>query len=85
MQFLKEIHIGNDCFIGARSFILPGVTIGNNCIVGAGSVVSGNIPDNSLVVGNPATIICKTTSWAEKKYAEKKFVKGTIKYKKSNT
>lgn len=85
MQFLKEIHIGNDCFIGARSFILPGVTIVNNCIVGAGSVVSGNIPDNSLVAGNPATIICKTTSWAEKKYAEKKFVKGTIKYKKSNT
>lgn len=83
MQFLKEIHIGNNCFIGARSFILSGTTIGNNCIVGAGSVVSGNVPDDSVIAGNPAVIICRTSEWAEKKYREKTFVKGTPKYRKN--
>ena len=52
-----EIVIGNNCFIGARSIILPGVTIGNNCIIGAGSVVAKSIPDGSIVAGNPARII----------------------------
>lgn len=80
---MKEIHIGNNCFIGARSFILPGTTIGNNCIVGAGSVVSGNVPDDSVIAGNPAVIICRTSEWAEKKYREKTFVKGTPKYRKN--
>ena len=49
-----EIVIGNNCFIGARSIILPGVTIGNNCIIGAGSVVTKDIPPYSVVVGIPA-------------------------------
>lgn len=79
MQFLKEIHIGNDTFIGYKSIILPGANIGNNCIIGSGSVVSGTIPDNSVAVGNPCKIICKTTEWATKKYSEHKFVIGTPK------
>ncbi len=76
-QFLKEIHIGRDCFIGARSFILPGTIIGNNCIIGAGSVVSGKVPDNSVYAGNPAKLICKTDEWARKKYEQFEFVEGT--------
>lgn len=79
MQFLKEIHIGNNCFIGARSFILPGADIGDNCIVGSGSVVAGTIQTNSVVTGNPAKVICKTTDWAEQKFHEKKYIKGTVK------
>lgn len=43
--------------IGANSTILPGVIIGRNSLVGAGSVVTKNVPDNAVVVGNPAKII----------------------------
>lgn len=77
VQFLKDVIIGKNCFIGARSFILPGAKIGDNCIVGAGSVVSGKIPENSIVVGNPAKIISNTKEWAERKYKENNFYPGT--------
>ncbi len=63
-HFLKEIYVGENSFIGARSMILPGTHIEKNCIVGAGSVVKGSIPDNSIVVGNPAKIMAKTDEWA---------------------
>ena len=53
-----KIKIGDHCFIGAESIILKNVTIGNNCIVGAGAVVSKSIPDNCVVAGVPARIIC---------------------------
>lgn len=46
--------IGDNCFLGMNSIILPGTTIGNNCIVGAGSVVGGKYPDNVVIAGNPA-------------------------------
>ena len=49
--------IGNNVFIGMHSIILMGTKIGDNVIVGAGSVVSGNIPSNVVVAGNPAKII----------------------------
>ena len=58
-EFAKPISIGNDCWIGGNSIILPGVSIGNGCTIGAGSVVTKNIPDNSLAVGNPAKVIRK--------------------------
>nr|WP_280138155.1 acyltransferase [Methylobacterium sp. Leaf111] len=49
-------YIGECCFIGSRSIILPGVKIGNSCIVGSGSVVTKDIPAGSVVAGNPARI-----------------------------
>jgi acetyltransferase-like isoleucine patch superfamily enzyme len=52
-----DTRIGEDCFIGARSIILPGVTIGDNCVVGSGSVVTKDVPTGSIVAGNPAQII----------------------------
>lgn len=58
-----KVIIGDNCFIGMGSIILPNVTIGNNCIIGAGTIVSKNIPDNSVVVGNPCKIIKKTTEF----------------------
>lgn len=48
------IIIGDNCFIGARTTILPGVKIGNNCIVGAGSLVAKDIPSNEVWGGVPA-------------------------------
>jgi acetyltransferase-like isoleucine patch superfamily enzyme len=52
---LKKTKIGNNCRIGSNATILP-VVIGDNVIIGAGSVVTKNIPDNSVVYGNPARI-----------------------------
>ena len=54
------IKIGNNVFIGMCSIILPNVKIGNNVIIGAGSVVRRNIPDNSVISGNPAEVNLKT-------------------------
>ncbi|HEX3907206.1 MAG TPA: acyltransferase [Mycobacteriales bacterium] len=51
------IHIGDGSWIGARAMILPGVTIGSRCLVAAGAVVSRDIPDDTLVAGNPARVI----------------------------
>ncbi|WP_396170082.1 sugar O-acetyltransferase [Flavobacterium sp.] len=53
------ITIGDDCWIGGNSIILPGINIGKGCVIGAGSVVTKDIPDNSLAVGNPAKVIKK--------------------------
>lgn len=49
--------VGHHCIIGGRAIILPGVKIGNHVVVGAGSVVTKDVPDHSLVAGNPARII----------------------------
>ena len=53
----RDVRIGDDCFIGAHSIILPGVTIGDHCIVAAASVVARDVPAGSLVAGNPARIV----------------------------
>ena len=70
-HFLGDIVIGENSFIGARSSLLPNTYIGKNCIIGACSVVKGVIPDNSIVVGNPAKVVGNTINWA-KKHAELK-------------
>ena len=48
------VIIGNNCWIGANSTILPGVTIGDYCVVAAGSVVTRNVPSGTMVAGVPA-------------------------------
>jgi len=58
LQRFGPIEIGNNCFIGTRSVILPGVRIGDNCVVGAGSVVTRPVADNTVVAGAPARAIC---------------------------
>lgn len=54
----KPTVIGDNVFIGINSIILMGTEIGSNCIVGAGSVCSGKYPDNSVICGNPARVLC---------------------------
>ncbi len=56
-EWAEPVTIGNNCWIGGGVTILPGVTIGNNVTIGAGSVVTRDIPDNSVAVGNPARVI----------------------------
>lgn len=49
-------HIGTGAYIGANSVVLGGLTVGKNAIVGAGAVVTEDVPENVIVVGNPAKI-----------------------------
>ena len=59
LEYAKPITIGNNVWIGAQVCVLPGVTIGDNSVIGAGSVVTKDIPANSLAVGNPCRVIRK--------------------------
>lgn len=65
LEITAPIIIGNDVYIGVRSIILPGVLIGNNVIIAAGSVVTRDIPDNSVVGGVPAKFIKTTDDYLE--------------------
>ena len=55
--YALPISIGSGCWLGGGVIVLPGVTIGNNSVIGAGSVVTKDIPENSLAVGNPCRVI----------------------------
>lgn len=54
LEITAPIVVGDYVFIGARSIIMPNVKIGNNCIIAAGSLVTKDVPDNSVVGGVPA-------------------------------
>lgn len=60
------VKIGNNVFIGAKCVILPSTIIGDNVVVGAGSIVNGIIPDNVVIAGNPAKIICTIDEFKKK-------------------
>ncbi len=57
----EPVRIGAGSWIGARAMIMPGVTIGKRVMVAAGSVVTRDVPDDSLVGGNPARVLRKLT------------------------
>jgi acetyltransferase-like isoleucine patch superfamily enzyme len=63
---VKAVAIGDDCKIYNNSVILPGTNIGKHCTIGANSVVSGDIPDYSVVVGTPGKIIKRYSFELEK-------------------
>ena len=65
-----KVVIGSNVFLGTRTVILKGVTIGDNCIVGACSVVTKDIPPNSVAVGNPAKVVCPIEEYYEKRKNE---------------
>lgn len=57
LQYNKDVHIGDNVWIGANVVICPGVTIGKNTVIGAGSVVTKDIPENVVAVGNPCRVL----------------------------
>ena len=57
LQFNKDVHIEECVWIGAGVIVLPGVTIGKNSVIGAGSVVTRDIPENVVAVGNPCRVM----------------------------
>ena len=56
-QYNMPVRIGRNCWLGANVVVVPGVTIGDNVVVGAGSVVTHDLPDNVIAVGNPCKIM----------------------------
>lgn len=58
---LKPVTIEDNVWIGAGVMICPGVTIGKNSVIGAGSVVTKDIPEDSVAVGNPCKVVGKTS------------------------
>ena len=57
LKFAKDIEIGDGSWIGGATTINPGVKIGKNVVIGSGSVVTKDIPDNTIAVGNPCRVI----------------------------
>lgn len=53
----KPVRIGSNVWIGVNAIVLPGITIGSGAVVGAGAVVTKDVPENTIVAGNPATAI----------------------------
>lgn len=62
-----KVKIGNNVYFAQKCTILKGVTIGNNCIIGYGSLVTKDIPDNSVVAGVPAKVICTVDTFFRKR------------------
>lgn len=62
-----KVKIGNNIYFGRNVTILKGTTIGNNCIIGLGSVITKDIPDNSVAVGAPCRVICSIEDYYQRR------------------
>jgi maltose O-acetyltransferase len=56
-EFGKPVEIGSDVWVGGGAIILPGVRIGSRAVIGAGSVVTRDVPEGVLAVGNPCRVV----------------------------
>lgn len=63
---IGPIVVGNNVFIGVDAILLPNVKVGNNVIIGCRSIVTKDIPDNSVVAGAPARVICTIEEFYKK-------------------
>jgi len=66
LELAGEIVVGDNVFIGLQAIILAGVKIGSNCVIGAGSIVTKDVPDNSIYAGVPAKFIKSTDEFLSK-------------------
>jgi len=57
LQYNAPVRIGANCWIGAGAILLPGVTVGDNVVIGAGSVVTRDLPSDTVAVGNPCRVM----------------------------
>ncbi|MBR5942239.1 MAG: sugar O-acetyltransferase, partial [Clostridia bacterium] len=57
LQYNRDVYIGENVWIGAGVIIVPGVRIGRNTVIGAGSIVTKDIPENVVAVGNPCRVL----------------------------
>lgn len=66
LEITAPIIIGNNVYIGNNAMIMPNVIIGDNVVIGAGTIVTKNVPNNSVVVGIPGRVIESTDEYLEK-------------------
>lgn len=67
LNFAKNVIINEHVWIASRSCILKGVTIGKNSVVGSGSIVTKDVPENSIVVGNAGKIVKSNINWTRER------------------
>jgi len=72
LEYAWPITVGDNVWIGAGVQVCPGVTIGSNVVIGAGSVVTRNIPDNVIAVGNPCRVLREITEEERSKEYKRK-------------
>ncbi|MGH1437867.1 MAG: acyltransferase [Lewinella sp.] len=66
---IQGVKIGEFCFVGRGSTLMPGCKLGRGTVVGAGAVVRGDIPDYSIVVGNPGIVTGRSDEYYKKMVA----------------
>jgi len=67
-QFSIPVTICDDVWIGSNVVILPGITIGKNSVIGAGSIVTKDIPENVVAVGNPCYVLREISEYDKEYY-----------------
>lgn len=72
IQYNMPIHIGENCWLGAGVIVVPGVTIGDNVVIGASSVVTKDIPSNSVAMGTPCRVVRKINDHDKEYYFKDK-------------
>lgn len=74
-QYNASVHIGKNCWLGAGVIIVPGITIGDNVVVGAGSIVTKDLPDNVVAVGNPCRVLREVNEHDKEYYFKDRKIK----------
>lgn len=74
LQYNFPVHIGRNCWIGAGVNIMPGITIGDNVVIGAGSIVTKDLPDNVIAVGNPCRVVREFTEHDRQYYFQERTI-----------
>lgn len=64
-----KVTVGNNVYIGNNTLVMPGVTIGDNVLIAAGSVVTKSVPNDVVIGGNPARIICSRMEYYQRNKA----------------